>query len=163
MLAEKEGYLMKRTMVMLILTLLASSVQTEIFRDNFNDGALKGWTFVLGAKNGGIQNGELVLSFPKPERKAEVIIAVDGITASDYEVAVSVKISEFFWGDFDGGPSIRLRAHTPPFLEPIIKSNPALGNRWLLYKQSYKFFLAYKSSNGKKRSWSDHSTCEYGG
>ncbi len=132
---------MKQMMVMLILTLLVSSVWAEIFRDDFNDGDLKGWTFVLGAENGGIQNGELVLSSPKPEREAEVIIAVDSIIASDYEAAVSVKISDFFGGDFDGGPSIRLRVHTPPFLESIIKSNPALGNQWLLYDQSYKFFL----------------------
>ncbi|MYE89829.1 DUF1080 domain-containing protein [Candidatus Poribacteria bacterium] len=132
---------MKHMMVILILALLVSSAQAEIFRDNFNDGDLKGWTFVLGAENGGIQNGELVLSSPKPEREAEVIIAVNGIIASDYEVAVSLKISDFFGGDFDGGPSIRLRAHTPPFVESIIKSNPALENRWLLYEQSYKFFL----------------------
>ena len=126
---------------MLILTLLVSAVRAEIFRDDFNHGALEGWMFMLGAKNGGIQNGELVLNSPKPEREAEVIIAVDGIIASDYEVAVSVKISDFFSGDFDGGPSIRLRAHTPPFLKPIIKSNPTLGNKWLLYEQAYKFFL----------------------
>ena len=91
---------MKHMMVILILALLVSSAQAEIFRDNFNDGDLKGWTFVLGAENGGIQNGELVLSSPKPEREAEVIIAVDGIIASDYEVAVSLKISDFFWGRF---------------------------------------------------------------
>ena len=88
---------MKHMMVMLILTLLVLSVRAEIFRDDFNDGGLKGWTFVQGDKNSGIQNGELVLSSPKPEREAEVISAVDAIIASDYEVAVSVKISEFFW------------------------------------------------------------------
>ena len=130
---------MKPMMAMLILALLVSSVGAEIFRDDFNDGDLKGWTFVQGAENGGIQNGELVLNSPKPEREAEVIIVLDGIIASDYEVTVSVKISDFFGGDFDGGPSIRLRAHTPPFLEPIIKSNP--GNGWFLYEQAYKFFL----------------------
>ena len=87
---------MKQMMAMLILTLLVSAVRAEIFRDDFNHGALEGWMFMLGAKNGGIQNGELVLNSPKPEREAEVIIAVDGIIASDYEVAVSVKISDFF-------------------------------------------------------------------
>ena len=132
---------MKPMRAVLILTLLVSSVGAEVFRDDFNDGGLKGWTFVQGAENGGIQNGELVLSSPKPVREAEVIIAIDGIIASDYEAALSVKISEFFWGDIDGGPAIGLRAHTNPLLEPIIKSNPVLGNKWLLYERSYKFFL----------------------
>ena len=61
---------MKQMMAMLILMLLVSSVGAEIFRDNFNDGDLKGWTFVQGAEDSSIQNGELVLSSPNP--KAEV-------------------------------------------------------------------------------------------
>ena len=141
---------MKQMMAMLILTLFVSSVGAGIFRDDFNDGDLKGWTFVQGAEDGGIQNGELVLSSPKPVREAEVIIAVDGIVASDYEAAVSVKISDFFWGDIDGGPSIGLRAHTDPFLEPIIKSNPTQKNKWLLYERSYKFFLGINHQARRK-------------
>ena len=58
---------MKYMMVMLILTLLVSSVRAEIFRDDFNDGDLEGWTFVQSAEDGGIQNGELVLSSPNPK------------------------------------------------------------------------------------------------
>ena len=87
---------MKYMMIMFILTLLVlvSSVRTEIFRDDFNDGDLRGWTFIQGAENGEVQNSELVLSSPKPEREAEVIIAVDGIISNDYEVAVSLKISK---------------------------------------------------------------------
>ena len=132
---------MKHMMAMLILTLLVSSIEAEIFRDDFNDGDLQGWTFVEGAEDSGIENGELVLGAPK----AEVIIAVDDIIASDYEIAVSLKISEF-WGDIDRGPSIGLRAHTDSLLELIIKSDPAQGQGekiplWLLYERSYKFFL----------------------
>ena len=137
---------MKHMMVMLILTLLVSSVGTEIFRDDFNDGDLKGWTFVQGAKDSGIQKSELVLSSPKAEQEAEVIIAVDGIIASDYEAAVSVKISRLVFGDINGGPLIGLRAHTDPLLEPSIERAHAQGDEILLivlYGRSYKFFLGY--------------------
>jgi hypothetical protein len=137
---------MKHMMVMLILTLLVPSVGTEIFRDDFNDGDLKGWTFVQGAKDSGIQKSELVLSSPKAEQEAEVIIAVDGIIASDYEAAVSVKISRLVFGDINGGPLIGLRAHTDPLLEPSIERAHAQGDEILLivlYGRSYKFFLGY--------------------
>ena len=53
---------MKQIMLILIFTLLVSSGEAEIFRDNFNDGDLQGWTLVQGAEDGGIENGELVLS-----------------------------------------------------------------------------------------------------
>ena len=88
---------MKQMMAMLILTLFVSSVGAEIFRDDFNDGDLKGWTFVQGAEHGRIQDSALVLSSPNPKAGfgAEAIIAVDGIIASNYEVVVSVKISRF--------------------------------------------------------------------
>ncbi len=138
---------MKHTMVMLILTLLVSSVWAEIFRDNFNDGDLKGWTFVQGAQNGEIQNGELVLSSPKAEEKAEVMIAVDGIIASNYEVSVSVKISRLV-RDINGGALIGLRAHTDPLLEPFIeqaKRNEQI--QALRYRRSYKFFLGNQDIN----------------
>ena len=99
---------MKQMMVMLILTLLVSAVRAEIFRDNFNDGDLKGWTFVEGDEDGGIENGELVLGSPKAEDKAEVTVVVDGIIARDYEVSVSLKISKL---GISGGATIGLRAH----------------------------------------------------
>ena len=98
---------MKYIMVMLILTLFASSTWAGIFRDDFNDGDLKGWTFVQDAEDGGIQNGELVLG----SRKSTVIIAVDGVVARDYEVAVSVKIRKLVAGSVANGPLIGLRAH----------------------------------------------------
>ena len=85
---------MKCIMVMLILTLFASSTWAGIFRDDFNDGDLKGWTFVQDAEDGGIQNGELVLG----SRKSTVIIAVDGVIARDYEITVSVKIRKLVPG-----------------------------------------------------------------
>ena len=107
---------MKRMMAMLILTLLASSIRAEIFRDNFNDGDLQGWTFIKGAEDGGIENGELVLGSPKAEDKAEVTVVVDGIIARDYEVSVSLKISKLA---ISGGATIGLRAHTDPLLEPF--------------------------------------------
>ena len=142
---------MKHMMVMLILTLLVPSVGTEIFRDDFNDGDLKGWTFVQGAKDSGIQKSELVLSSPKAEREAEVVIAVDGIIASDYEVAVSVKISRLVRDiNIIGGPLIGLRAHTDPLLEPIIEDARARGKKGLstfLYERSYQFFLGNQDIN----------------
>ena len=78
-----------------------------MFRDDFNNGDLKGWVFVKDAKDGGIQNGELVLG----SRKSTVIIAVDGVIARDYEVAVSVKIRKLVTGPIANGPLIGLRAH----------------------------------------------------
>ena len=142
---------MKHIIVMWILTLLVSSVWAEIFRDDFNDGDLTGWTFVQGAEHGKIQNGELVLSSPKPVREAEVIIAVNGIISRDYEVAVSLKIGKLVRDiDINGGPAIGLRAHTDPFLEPIITPAPARGKKGfptLLYGRSYKFFLGNQDIN----------------
>ena len=139
---------MKHMIVMWILTLLVSSVRAEIFRDDFNDGDLTGWTFVQGAENGGIQNSELVLSSLKVDSEAEVIIVVDGIVARDYEVTVSVKISRLA-SDISGGASIGLRAHTDPLLESIIENAPAQGDGdkiplSLLYGRSYKFILGYQ-------------------
>ena len=99
---------MKRIMVMLMLTLSVSSTWAGIFRDDFNDGDLEGWTFVRDAEDGGIQNDELVLG----SRKSTVIIAVDGVIARDYEVAVSVKILKLVPGPTANGPLIGLRAHT---------------------------------------------------
>lgn len=137
---------MKTMIAMLLFTLFASSVWAEIFRDDFNDGDLKGWTFVQGAEHGGIQDSALVLSSPNPKAGfgAEAMIAIDGIIASDYEVAVSVKISRLV-KDIVHGPHIGLRAHIPPHLEPFIESfqgNKVL--RTLLYEQSYKFILGYE-------------------
>ena len=137
---------MKYMMVMLILALLVSSVGAEIFRDDFNDGDLKGWTFIQGAEHGRIQDSALVLSSPNPKVGfgAEAIIAVDGIIASNYEVAVSVKISRLV-KDIVRGPHIGLRAHIPQRLEPFIES--FRGNkmlRRLLYEQSYQFILGYE-------------------
>ena len=131
---------------MLILTLFASSIWAEIFRDDFNDGNLKGWTFVQGAEHGRIQDSALVLSSPNP--RAEAVIAADGIISSDYEVSVSVKISRLVKGILRG-PHVGLRAHIPPRLEPFIKSfqgNKTL--RTLLYGQSYQFILGYQDIGG---------------
>ncbi|MYE88910.1 DUF1080 domain-containing protein [Candidatus Poribacteria bacterium] len=97
---------MKHIMVMLILTLLVSSTWAGMFRDDFNDRDLKGWTFVQDAEDGGIQKDELVLG----SRKSTVIIAVDGVVARDYEVAVSVKIRKLVSGPIANGLLIGLRA-----------------------------------------------------
>ena len=140
---------MKQMMVMLILMLLVSSVRAEIFRDDFNDGDLKGWTFVEGDEDGGIQNGELVLGSPKADSEAEVTVVVDGIIASDYEVSVSLKIRKLGIG---GGATIGLRAHTDPLLEPFIEQL-AEGEankkaRALLYQRSYRFSLGNIDTGG---------------
>ena len=138
---------MKHTIVMLTLTLFVSSAWAEIFRDNFNDGDLQGWTLVQGTEDGGIENGELVLGSPKVvdeakvEEEAEVIIAVDGIISSDYEVSVSLKISKRV-KRVGGGPAIGLRAHTDPLLEPLtVHLEADKDSRIYLYGQSYRFFL----------------------
>ena len=140
---------MKQMMVMLILALLVSSVEAEIFRDNFNDGDLKGWTFVEGDEDGGIENGELVLGSPKAESEAKVMIAVDGIIASDYEVSVSLKISKL---GISGGGSIGLRAHTDPLLEPFTErwaeGEANKKARILLYNRSYRFSLGNIDTGG---------------
>ena len=134
----------------MILTLLASSVRAEIFRDDFDDGDLKGWTFVQGAEHGRIQNSALVLSSPNPKAGfgTEAIIAVDGIIASDYEVSVSAKISRLVEGILHG-PHVGLRAHIPPRLEPFIEDFQ--GNkilRTLLHGQSYQFLLGHQDIGG---------------
>ena len=143
---------MKYMMVIFIFALLVliSSVGAEIFRDDFNNGDLKGWTFIQGAEHGRIQDSALVLSSPNPKAGfgAEAVIAVDGIIASDYEVSVSVKISRLVEGILRG-PHVGLRAHIPPRLEPFIKSfqgNKTL--RTLLYGRSYKFILGHQDIGG---------------
>ena len=141
---------MKHMMIMLILTLLVPSVRAEIFRDNFNDGDLKGWTFLQGAEDGGIENGELVLGSPKVvdeaklEEESEVMIAVDGIISSDYEVSVSLKISKLVT-NVGSGPAIGLRAHIHPLLEPwtvhLEEDEKNKDSRIFLYRQAYRFRL----------------------
>ena len=130
---------MKHTMVILILTLLVSPVEAEIFRDNFNDGDLKGWTFVVGDEDGGIENGELVLGSPKAESGEKVMIAVDGIIARDCEVSVSLKISKLP-RVLSGGAAIGLRAHTDPLLQPFIEQSNKKA-RVRLYDRSCRFCL----------------------
>ena len=141
---------MKHMMIMLILTLLVPSVRAEIFRDNFNDGDLKGWTFIKGAEDGGIENGELVLGSPKVvdeaklEEESEVMIAVDGIISSDYEMSVSLKISKQV-KRVGGGPAIGLRAHIHPLLESwtvhLEEDERNKDSRIYLYGRAYRFFL----------------------
>ena len=130
---------MKHTMVILILTLLVSSVWAEIFRDNFNDGDLKGWTFVENDEDGGIENGELVLGSPKAESGAKVMIAVNGIIARDCEVSVSVKISKLP-RVLSGGASIGIRAHADPLLQLYIDQSNRKA-RVRLYDRSCRFCL----------------------
>ncbi len=143
---------MKHMMVMLILTLFVPSVQAEVFRDDFNDGDLQGWTFLQGAEDGSIQNGELVLSSPKAEHETEVIIALDGILSGTYEVAVSLKISRLD-RETNGGATIGLRAHTPPILESLIEEARTEGKilpkiiSTLLHWRSYNFFLGTQDVN----------------
>ena len=148
---------MKQMIVMLTLTLLVSSVRAEIFRDNFNDGDLQGWTFVEGAEDGGIENGELVLGSPKVTEvvklEPEVTAVVDGIIASDYEVSVSLKISKLA-RDISGGAAIGLRAHMDPhhveLMTEYLKRNEGMERRerdernkgiQLIHKRSYRFFI----------------------
>lgn len=141
---------MKQMMAMLILTLLVPSVRAEIFRDNFNDGNLQGWTFLQGAEDGGIENGELVLGSPKVvdeaklEEESEVIIAVDGIISSDYEVSVSLKISKLVT-NVGSGAAIGLRAHIHPLLESwtvdLEEDERNKDARIYLYGRSYRFRL----------------------
>ena len=121
---------MKRVMVMLMLTLLVSSTWAGMFRDDFNDGDLKGWVFVQDAEDGGIQNGELVLG----SRKSTVIIAVDGVVARDYEVAVSVKIRKLVSGPVANGPLIGLRAHALSENE----KHPSLAYNFLIGRNADK-------------------------
>ena len=151
---------MKHIMVMLILTLLVSSVWAEIFRDNFNDGDLQDWTFVEGAEDGGIENGELVLGSPKTEGETEVTVVVDGIIASDYEVSVSLKISKLARG-ISGGAAIGLRAHMDPhdveliteYLERNERDERDERNKGiqLMHKRSYRFFIG--NINNTKRGF----------
>ena len=147
---------MKHTMVMLILTLLVSSGEAEIFRDDFNDGDLQGWTLVQGAEDGGIENGKLVLGSPEVvdevKLESEVIIVADGIIASDYEVSVSLKISKLARNISDGA-AIGIRAHADPhhvdLITEYLKRNEGTGRDGteknkgiqLLYRRSYRFFL----------------------
>ena len=141
---------MKHMMAMLTLMLFVSSVWAEIFRDNFNDGDLQGWTFLQGAEDGGIENGELVLGSPKVvdeaklEEESEVMIAVDGIISSDYEVSVSLKISKLVT-NVGSGAAVGLRAHIHPLLEPwtvhLEEDERNKDSRIFLYRQSYRFCL----------------------
>ena len=165
---------MKHMMVMLTLMICVSSVRAEIFRDNFNDGDLKGWTLVQGAEDGGIENGELVLGSPKVmdaavgspkanvvEREVDVIIVADGIISSDYEVSVSLKISKLA-RNISGGAAIGLRAHTDPhhveLITEYLKKNEGMERNerdeerkgiQLMYKRSYRFFIG--NINNTKR------------
>ena len=159
---------MKQMMVMLTLTLLVSSVEAEIFRDNFNDGDLQGWTFVQGAEDGGIENGELVLGSPKVmdaavgspkvnavEREVDVIIVADGIIASDYEVSVSLKISKLA-RNISGGAAIGLRAHADPhdveLITEYFKRNEGKREEQgdpTYVQASYRFFIG--NINNTKR------------
>ena len=120
---------MKHIMVMLMLTLLVSSTWAEVFRDDFNNGDLKGW-IVKGEAS--IENGELVIGFPPPD-PAEIRVGLLGVIAKGYEVSVSVKIDRLmFQPVIANGAKIGLRAHPRSENE----KRPLLQ-----YKLSYNFLL----------------------
>ena len=98
-----------------MLTLLVSSASAGVLRDDFNNLDLEGWVISEWHKTASIENGELIAGVPPPEPDSTTLILVPfkGMPASDYDVAVSVRLDHFmFQPIIANGAGIGLRGHS---------------------------------------------------
>ncbi len=126
-----------------MLTLLVSSASAGVLRHNFNNLDLEGWAISEDHQIASIENGELIAGIPPPEldRTTLILLPFKGMPASDYDVAVSVRLDLFvFQPPTANGAGIGLRGHsTKKFLGFV--DNDKLQDPRSLSDLGYYFFI----------------------
>ena len=134
---------MKRGIVLLILTLLVSSASAGVLRHNFDNLDLEGWVISEDHQTAVIEDGELIAGIPPPQPDITtlVLLPFKGLPASNYDVAVSVRLDLFlFQPIIANGAGIGLRGHsTEKFLGLV--ENDKLQNPRDLSDLGYYFFI----------------------
>ena len=134
---------MKHGTILLILTLLVSSASAEVFRHDFNNLGLEGWVISQDHQTVAIEDGELIVGVPppKPDITTLVLLPFKGMPASNYDVAVSVRLDLFlFQPIIANGAGIGLRGHsTEKFLGLV--ENDKLQDPRDLSDLGYYFFI----------------------
>ena len=141
---------MKRGAVLLILALLVSSASAGILRDDFNDLDLEGWVISEDHQTVAIENGELIAGIPPPKLDSTtlVLLPFKGLPASDYDVAVSVRLDLFlFQPTVANGVGIGLRGHSTEKFFGLV-GNDKLQNPRSLSDLGYYFFIG-QNTEGK--------------
>ena len=134
---------MKRGTVLLMLALLVSSVSAGMLRDDFNELDLENWVIVEWHETASIENGELIAGVPPPDAHSTTLILLpfDGMPASDYDVAVSVRLDHFmFQPMIANGVGIGLRGHSAD-RSLGLADNDNLEDPLSLAELSYYFFI----------------------
>ena len=126
-----------------MLTLLVSSASAGVLRDDFNDLDLEGWVISEWHKTASIENGELIAGVPPPELDSTTLILLpfEGMPASDYDVAVSVRLDHFmFQPIIANGAGIGLRGHSTDKFLGLVDNDKSQAPLFL-GDLSYYFFI----------------------
>ena len=126
-----------------MLTLLVSSASAEVLRYDFNDLNLEGWVISEDHQTVAIENGELIAGVPPPQPDSTtlVLLPFKGLPASDYDVAVSVRLEIFlFQPIIANGAGIGLRGHSTEKFFGLVE-NDKLQDPRSLSDLSYYFFI----------------------
>ena len=106
---------MKYGTILLMLTLLVSSASAEVLRYDFNNLDLEGWVISEDHQTAAIENGELIAGVPPPQPDITTLVLLPfrGMPASNYDVAVSVRLDLFLFQPIvANGGGIGLRGHS---------------------------------------------------
>ena len=126
-----------------MLTLLASSASAGVLRHDFNNLDLEGWVISEDHQIALIENGELIAGVPPPEPGSTTLILLPfkGMPASDYDVAVSVRLDLFvFHPIIANGAGIGLRGHSTEKFFGLV-NNDKLQDPRSLSDLGYYFFI----------------------
>ena len=134
---------MKRGTIILILILLVPSTSAEVLRHDFNNLDLEGWVISEDHQTASIENGELIAGVPPPQPDITtlVLLPFKGMPASDYDVAVSVRLDLFvFQPIIANGTGIGLRGHSTEKFFGLV-TNDRLQDPRSLSDLGYYFFI----------------------
>ena len=141
---------MKRGTVLLILALLVSSASAGVLRHDFNNLDLEGWAISEDHQTVAIENGELIAGVPppQPDTTTLVLLPFKGLPASNYDVAVSVRLDLFlFQPVVANGVGIGLRGHSTEKFFGLVNDDKLQDPR-SLSDLGYYFFIG-QNTEGK--------------
>ena len=126
-----------------MLTLLIASASAGVVRHDFDNLDLTGWIISEDHQTVAIEAGELVAGIPPPQPDTTTLVLVPfkGLPASDYDVAVSVRLDLFLFQPIvANGVGIGLRGHSTAKFFGLV-DNDKLQDPRSLSDLSYYFFM----------------------
>ena len=130
--------------------LLVSSTSAEVLRYDFNNLDLEGWVISEDHQIASIENGELIAGVPPPQPDITtlVLLPFKGMPASDYDVAVSVRLDLFvFHPIVANGTGIGLRGQSTEQFFGLVNNDKPQDPR-SLSDLGYYFFIG-QNTEGK--------------